>query len=150
VPLTVEILQRHAQNVMPAGARAPVANTLISSADQRQKRLISPDAAVSIINSESPVQNSAQTVAELFEHYRQIELIEGSGKTARTIGVYEQKIRRHILPKWGACEIGRVKTVAVEAWLKSLPGVRATNWRTCNKSQDAEHNERPIPACKAV
>lgn len=53
------------------------------------------------INAEVPAHAPAMTVAELVEHYRNIELAEGCSKTLRTIAVYEQHIRQHILPKWG-------------------------------------------------
>jgi hypothetical protein len=55
---------------------------------------------------------------ELVKHYRENELVEGSGKTVRTIAVHEQQILRYILPQWGRYEIGLIKAVAVEAWLK--------------------------------
>jgi integrase len=84
------------------------------------------------VNSESPALSKTLTLAELTEHYRGIELIEGNGKTARTIAVYEQQIRQYILPKWGTCEIGSIKAVTVEAWLKALPGAPATKAKTRN------------------
>lgn len=84
------------------------------------------------INGEPSVQLITPTLAELVDHYSQIELIEGNGKTARTIAVYEQQIRQYILPKWGTYQIGLIKAVAVEAWLKSLPGAPATKAKTRN------------------
>jgi integrase len=84
------------------------------------------------INNESTAQCPRMTLAELIEHYRKVELIENGRKTARTIAVYKQQIRQYILPKWGGCEIGRIKTVAVEAWLGGLPGAPATKAKTRN------------------
>jgi integrase len=83
------------------------------------------------INGES-VQLVTPTLAELVDHYREIESVEGNGKTARTIAGYEQQIRQYILPKWGSCQIGLIKAVAVEAWLKDLPGAPATKAKTRN------------------
>jgi integrase len=84
------------------------------------------------INGESSVQRVTLTLAELVDHYREIELIEGNRKTARTVAVYEQQIRQYILPKWATYEIGSIKAVAVEAWLKGLPGAPATKAKTRN------------------
>jgi integrase len=36
------------------------------------------------------------------------------------------------LPKWGSLDIGKIKAVAVEAWLKSLSGAPATKAKTRN------------------
>lgn len=82
------------------------------------------------INSDSPVQATTRTVADLVEHYRRIELTEASGKRTRTIAVYEQQLRQYIVPKWGSFLVGQVKTVAVEAWLKTLSGAPATKAKT--------------------
>ncbi len=43
------------------------------------------------INGEPSVQLITPTLAELVDHYREIELIEGNGKTARTIAVYSEQ-----------------------------------------------------------
>ena len=82
------------------------------------------------VGNDSLATVTSHTVAQLVDHYRRIELSETSGKTARTIAVYEQQIRQHILPKWGETPIGQVKTVAVEAWLKTLTGAPATKCKT--------------------
>jgi integrase len=84
------------------------------------------------VNSEQPIKVVTLTLAKLVEHYRESELTENCRKTARTIEVYEQQIRQYILPKWGSAEIGQIKAVAVEAWLKSLPGAPATKAKTRN------------------
>jgi len=84
------------------------------------------------INDDGSTEHCSLTVAELAQHYQKIELVEGNGKTSRTIAVYQQQIRQYILPKWGDLEIGRVKAVAVEAWLKTLPGAPATKTKTRN------------------
>jgi integrase len=84
------------------------------------------------INVEVPTHNSTMTIGELVEHYRAVELVEGCGKTLRTIEVYEQHIRKYILPKWSECDISQVKAVALEAWLKALSGAPATKAKTRN------------------
>jgi len=84
------------------------------------------------INNESPAKALEQTLAELVHHYRQFELSEDSKKSRRTIAVYEQHIRQYILPKWGHLQVSLLKPVAVEAWLKTLPGAPATKAKTRN------------------
>lgn len=84
------------------------------------------------INGESPAKALEQTLAELVHHYRQFELSGDSGKSRRTIAVYEQHIRQYILPKWGHLQLTLLKPVAVEAWLKTLPGAPATKAKTRN------------------
>jgi integrase len=91
------------------------------------------------INSELPAPTASRTVAELIEHYRKIELMPNSGKTALTIDVYEGQLARYILPKWGSLDIGKVKAVAVEAWLKTRP-------RPGDQSEDSQYYECGLPA----
>lgn len=80
----------------------------------------------------APSPAITMTVAELVNHYRKIELSDGSNKTTRTVAVYEQHIRQHILPKWGECDLKQVKPVFVEAWLKELPLAPATKAKIKN------------------
>jgi integrase len=82
------------------------------------------------INSESPASGATKTVSELIDHYRQTELTDAGNKTARTVAVYEQQLRQYILHRWGGFYIGQVKTVAVEAWLRTLFGAPATKAKT--------------------
>jgi hypothetical protein len=91
------------------------------------------------VGNDSLAPITSHTVAELIDHYGEIELSETSGKTARTIAVYRQQIRQYILPRWGSNPIGQVKTVAVEAWLK-------THWGTRNEMQDAGRHEQFVSA----
>jgi integrase len=67
------------------------------------------------------VSTSLMTVAEVAQHYREIELGEGCGKTKRTRETYRQHLADYIVPRWGRERIGDVKAFRVEAWLKDLP-----------------------------
>lgn len=74
------------------------------------------------INRESRVP---RTVAELVSHYQQHEL---PNKTPYTGEVYTGYLKTWILPTWSGQSLSDVRTVAVEAWLPTLPlasGTRA-------------------------
>jgi integrase len=58
-----------------------------------------------------------RTVAELVDHYKEKEL---PNKTPYTKEVYEGYLSKWIVPKWGACSLSDVRTVAVESWLGTL------------------------------
>lgn len=81
------------------------------------------------INAEA-VSASPMTIRELAEHYREKELCEGCGKTARTRETYRQHLDDYIVPRWGAERIGDIKAFRVEAWLKSLDKADATRSKT--------------------
>jgi len=61
---------------------------------------------------------SPRTVAELVTHYQQHEL---PTKTPYTAEVYTGYLKTWIQPKWNAHSLSDVRTVAVEAWLGTLP-----------------------------
>lgn len=66
----------------------------------------------------------AISLAALVEHYRQQELSdseEREGKAYSTKQAYQIYLKRWILPHWAKTSLADVKTVAVEAWLKTLP-----------------------------
>ena len=67
------------------------------------------------INRES---RTPRTVAELVSHYEKHEL---PNKTPYTREVYDGYLTRWINPKWGRFTLSDVRTVAVEAWLGTLP-----------------------------
>lgn len=73
-------------------------------------------------NTPEPVEAGASfTVAELFEHYKERELGEDSGKAQKPRKAYLYIFNNYILPKWGHLPLRAVKAVAVEDWLKTLP-----------------------------
>jgi integrase len=63
---------------------------------------------------------SPETVNELITHYKTNELTLAR-KAFATVDAHTVYIRLYITPKWGACKLSEVKTVAVEQWLDSLP-----------------------------
>ncbi|HWB32946.1 MAG TPA: site-specific integrase [Acidobacteriaceae bacterium] len=81
------------------------------------------------INAEA-VSIMSMTIRELVEHYKQIELSVGCGKTARTRETYRQHLDDYIVPRWGAERVGDIKAFRVEAWLKSLGNADATKAKT--------------------
>jgi integrase len=68
----------------------------------------------STINRET---RTPRTIAELVNHYTEKEL---PNKGPYTQEVYEGYISKWITPKWGACSLSDVRTVAVESWLGTL------------------------------
>ena len=75
---------------------------------------------------------SPETVTELINHYKEHELTEGSGKRSSTREVYAGFLDLHIEPKWGTVRLDKVKTVAVEQWLRSLEYAPATKSKLRN------------------
>ncbi len=64
---------------------------------------------------------SPRSVAELVAHYIDKELAADGNKAHSTREVYGSYIKTWILPKWGQHSLSDVRTVAVEAWLGTLP-----------------------------
>ena len=65
---------------------------------------------------------SCVTVNELISHYTEAELSDSNSKTLRTKQVYAFQLAKVIAPKWGDVRLRDVKSVAVENWLRKLPG----------------------------
>jgi integrase len=62
-----------------------------------------------------------RTVEELVTHYTDKELSADGNKAYSTREVYGSYIKTWVLPKWGQQSLSDVRTVAVEAWLGTLP-----------------------------
>ena len=81
------------------------------------------DAEKAVLNLRSKINcdtRSPETVDELITHYKKYELTPESGKRASTREVYGWFLKLYIAPKWGQVQLGQIKTVAVEQWLRSL------------------------------
>jgi integrase len=72
-------------------------------------------------NGATKQPDSALTVAELVDHYKERELGEDSGKATKPRKAYLYIFKNYILPKWGHLPLQAVKAVAVEDWLRTLP-----------------------------
>lgn len=66
------------------------------------------------------------TVAGLVEHFKEHELTEKSGKTAKVLKAYRSILDSYIVPGWGSLPLKAVKPIAVEDWLKSLDRANGT------------------------
>jgi integrase len=66
------------------------------------------------------------TVAQVIAHYSDLELSDENRKTTRTKEVYRHQLDSVIAPKWGEHRLSEVKPVAVEKWLKDMPGAPGT------------------------
>ena len=78
-----------------------------------------------------------ETVTDLITHYKQHELTL-ERKAFATVDAHNVYIRLYVTPKWGACKLSEVKTVAVEQWLDSLPP------RASFQVEDSEHHVRNL------
>jgi integrase len=72
-----------------------------------------------------------ETVTDLIAHYKQHELTLDR-KAFATVDAHTVYIKNYVTPKWGACKLSEVKTVAVEQWLESLPLAPASQTKIRN------------------
>ncbi len=80
-----------------------------------------------LANSELRAKPVAMTVAALCKHFQQRELAkDDSWRSYSTRRNYCFCLKRWIIPLWGKYELGEVRTVEVESWLRSLPLARST------------------------
>jgi integrase len=67
------------------------------------------------------------TVGELCRHFEQRELTqEDTWRSYSTRRNYYFLLKRWIIPRWGNHELGQVRTIEVESWLRSLARARST------------------------
>lgn len=79
------------------------------------------------------VKPAAITVAQLAMHFRHHELEQDDGwRSYSTRRNYEFYLDRWIIPRWGKCELSKVRTVEVESWLRTLPLARSTRAKIRN------------------
>ena len=65
---------------------------------------------------------STLTISQLTEHYRHRELAaDNVWKSYATKKGYEIYLKRWIVPKWGKYQLGKIKPIEVELWLRQLP-----------------------------
>ena len=73
-----------------------------------------------------------ETVHDLVAHYSIHELTP-ERKSHATLESYGGNLKLYVLPKWGQMRLSAVKTVAVEAWLNTLPLAPATRSKIRNQ-----------------
>ena len=90
------------------------------------------------INVDDPrLQTHALTISQLAEHYRRRELSpDNTWKTYSTKKGYDNYLRRWIVPKCRACQLGKIKPIEVELWLRQLGSLVLR--------EDQEHHECAI------
>jgi len=67
------------------------------------------------------------TVGELCRHFEQRELVqEDTWRSYSTRKNYHFLLKRWIMPRWGNHELGQVRTIEVESWLRGLARARST------------------------
>jgi integrase len=73
------------------------------------------------------VRPTTMTVGDLCQHFRQRELVQDDNwRSYSTRKNYSFLLKRWIIPRWGKFELGEVRTVEVESWLRSLARARST------------------------
>ena len=88
------------------------------------------DAEKAILDKRAKINSGArtpETVQDLVTHFTQHELTT-ERRAFSTLENYRVNLNLHVLPRWGSTRLSGVRTVAVEAWLHSLPlapGTRA-------------------------
>jgi integrase len=74
-----------------------------------------------------PKKPVAMTIAELGQHFQHRELArDDNWRSYSTRRNYEFNLRKWIIPRWGNYELGAVRTIEVECWLRSLPLARSS------------------------
>jgi integrase len=92
-----------------------------------EARAIVAGLTLEINDNDSRLQPHLLTLAQLAEHYRCRELsADNLWKTYSTKRAYEIYLNRWIVPKWGEYQLGRIKPIEVETWLRQLPLARAS------------------------
>ena len=80
------------------------------------------------------------TMKELVDHFTEHGQVDKGeeGRAYSTRDRCESGLNCWILPRWGKTAIDRIRTVAVEEWLGSIPGANGT------KSKIRKHYERAL------
>jgi len=74
-----------------------------------------------------PTKPVAMTIAELGQHFQHRELArDDNWRSYSTRRNYEFNLRKWIIPRWGNYQLGEVRTIEVESWLRSLPLARGS------------------------
>lgn len=107
-------------------------NLKIGSVREMPNRKDAEKAVLSLrakINSEV---RTPETVLDLVAHYSKHELTTDR-KSHSTIANFGNNLKMHIVPRWGESRLSAVRTVAVEAWLHTLPLAPATRSKIRNQ-----------------
>ena len=102
---------------------------IVGTVEQFPTKTLARKACESLRSSINREVRSPRTVAELVSHYRDKEL---PNKTPYTAEVYAGYLKTWILPTWNGYLLSEVKTVAVEAWLGTLPLANGTKAKLRN------------------
>jgi integrase len=110
----------------PTGARVrrkAVIGTILQYPNLENAWQASNGLRVSINETRNRQREQAIAVADLVDHYIATELVGDlidGGKSHATKTVYRDFLPRWVKPTWGSLNIGNVRTIAVEHWLRRL------------------------------
>ena len=90
------------------------------------RRLV--EGLLSEINRSEPKSiSTVVTVGQLCDHFDQREMAKDDAwRTFSTKKTYRGYMRRWIKPQWGEHELGKIKAIEVESWLRNLPLARSS------------------------
>lgn len=121
---------------LPDGKRVP-RQKVIGTLERYNSKAAAEKVAAGLrllINADGPNEMKAVTMQALIEHYKTTELIDqgDEGKSFSTRHRYESCLRHWIVPRWGEHQLGEIKTVAVEQWLRQLDRANGTKAKIRN------------------
>ncbi|HEV2134261.1 MAG TPA: site-specific integrase [Terracidiphilus sp.] len=124
------------RTTLPDGKRVP-RQKVIGTPERFNSKAAAEKAAAGLrllINADGPNELKAITMQALIEHYKKTELIDqgDEGKSFSTRHRYESCLRRWIEPRWGTHQLGEIKTVAVEQWLRQVDRANGTKAKIRN------------------
>src|SRR5437899_2936971 len=120
----------------PDGRRAP-RKRVIGTLEEFPTRQSAEDAArpfrSNLTDNDSAVITD-MTMEELVEHFREHELINGGdeGRAYSTRKRYQSVLEAWVSARWKNIPIAKIRTVAVEQWLRSIPRANGTKAKIRN------------------
>ena len=110
---------------------------VIGTVDQYCNEVDARRSVVGILAMSHPVgllvKPGTMTIAELSEHFQHRELThDDNWRSYSTRRNYLFYLKRWVIPRWGNSELGQVRTIDVEFWLRSLPLARSSCARIRN------------------
>jgi integrase len=113
------------------GAKRVHRNIRVGSVREFPHRRDAEKAVLSLRATINSGVRSPETVNDLVTHYSKHELTL-ERKAFATIEAHRSYLKLHIVPKWGEHRLSAVRTVAVEAWLDTLPLAPGTRTKIRN------------------
>ena len=99
-----------------------VVGTVEQYADENAARTAVVGLVSEIDGVTQPMNSRTITVAQLCDHFEQRELVkENTWRSHATKKIYKAYLSRWVRPHWQGYQLGEVRIIQVEAWLRTLP-----------------------------